>query len=121
MMNLGSRSSIVDASVAAGVFWPQVKVRLLDVLYPRECAGCAARVTEEDRAAFCAACDERLEWARPPLCGRCGAGSAGRACGECAGKEFLFAGATALGRYEGRLRDFVLALKFHGERSLADE
>ena len=32
-----------------------------------------------------------------------------------------FAGATALGKYEGRLREHVLALKFRGSRYLADE
>jgi ComF family protein len=94
---------------------------LLDLLYPRECAGCGARIVEPDRLAFCAACDGRLEWIAPPACPRCGAAAPRGECGECAGREFRFAGATALGKYEGRLREFVLALKFRGSRYLADE
>ena len=94
---------------------------LLDLLYPRECASCGARITERERLAFCPGCDGSLEWIPPPGCPRCGAAASREACGECAGKEFRFAGATALGKYEGRLRDFVLALKFRGSRYLADE
>jgi ComF family protein len=98
-----------------------MKAALLDLLYPRECAQCGARITERGRLAFCAGCEGRLEWIAPPGCPRCGAAASRGPCGECAGKEFRFAGATALGKYEGRLRDFVLALKFRGSRYLADE
>lgn len=98
-----------------------MKGALLDLLYPRECAACGAPIGEPERLAFCAGCDGRLEWIPPPGCLRCGAAESRGACGECAGREFLFAGATALGKYEGRLRDFVLALKFRGSRYLADE
>jgi ComF family protein len=92
--------------------------RLLDLLYPRECSSCGAPAAE---GAFCAACDARLEWIAPPGCARCGAARGGRGCEECAGKEFIFAGATALGRYEGLLRESVLLLKFRGARHLAAE
>lgn len=98
-----------------------MKAALLDLLYPRECAVCGARIAEEGRLAFCAACDGALEWIAPPRCPRCGAERRGEACGECEGRDFRFAGATALGKYGGRLRDFVLAMKFRGARSLADE
>jgi len=98
-----------------------MKAAILDLLYPRECASCRARISEPDRLAFCAGCEGRLEWIAPPACPRCGAAASRGACGECAGREFRFAGATALGKYEGRLRDFVLALKFRGSRYLADE
>ena len=98
-----------------------MKRRLLDLLYPRECAVCDAPIGDSGDAAFCGGCDGRLEWARPPLCPRCGAGDLARSCGECGGKELLFAGATALGRYDGKLRDAVLELKFRGSRHLADE
>jgi ComF family protein len=94
-----------------------VKPRLLDLLYPRLCASCGGPA----QGAFCGGCDDALEWIAPPACPRCGAARSGRGCAECEGKEFLFAGAAALGRYEGRLRQAVLALKFRGERRLADE
>ena len=98
-----------------------MKAALLDLLYPRECAACGSRIAERERLAFCAACDGRLEWVAPPACPRCGASAPRGTCAECAGREFLFAGATALGKYDGQLRDFVLALKFRGSRYLADE
>ncbi|MBI3854469.1 MAG: ComF family protein [Planctomycetes bacterium] len=98
-----------------------MKGLLLDLLYPRECAACGVRIGEPERLAFCRGCEGRLEWIAPPGCPRCGAEASRGSCGECAGRDFLFAGATALGKYEGRLRDFVLALKFRGSRYLADE
>jgi ComF family protein len=96
-----------------------VKLRLLDLLYPRECGACDGPI-EGEGAGFCGACDAGLEWIGPPACPRCGAACPGPRCGECAGKEFAFAGAVALGRYEGKLREAVLRLKFRGERHLAD-
>jgi ComF family protein len=98
-----------------------MKAALLDLLYPRECSACGIRLADPGRLSFCAACDAGLEWIVPPACPRCGAGRPAERCGECDGREFRFAGATALGRYDGRLRDFLLTLKFRGGRHLADE
>lgn len=95
-----------------------MKTSLLDFLYPRRCAVCRSSIPS---GSFCAPCDGRLEWIAPPACARCGAAQPGTRCGECLGKEFVFAGATALGRYEGKLREVVLDLKFRGGRYLADE
>jgi predicted amidophosphoribosyltransferase len=97
-----------------------MKDSLLDLLYPRECAGCGTRILEAGQLAFCPGCDGHLEWIAPPSCPRCGAGLTGERCGECEGRDFRFAGATALGKYDGRLRDFLLVLKFRGGRYLAD-
>ncbi len=97
------------------------KEALLDLLWPRVCGVCEAPIGEPGRLAVCAACEGRLEWVEPPFCARCGAGRKGRACLECEGKEILFAGATALGRYEGKFRETVLRLKFRGARHLAEE
>ncbi len=94
---------------------------LLDLLYPRECAVCGLRLADPDRLAFCPACDAVFGWIRPPACARCGAGKRGEACAECEGKEIRFAGATALGTYDGRLREFILQLKFRGAKYLAEE
>ena len=98
-----------------------MKDALLDLLYPRECAGCGTRIAEAGRLAFCPGCDGHLEWIAPPSCPRCGASLAGERCGECEGRDFRFAGAVALGKYDGRLRDYLLVLKFRGGRYLADE
>jgi len=94
---------------------------LLDLLYPRECAVCGVRIADPGRLSFCAGCDAALGWIEPPCCPRCGASRPGERCGECEGREFRFSGATALGKYDGRLRDFLLVLKFRGGRQLADE
>ena len=94
---------------------------LLDLLYPRSCAVCSCVISEADRLSLCAECDGVLEWIVPPACGRCGAAEVKGACGECAGKSFGFDGGVALGRYEGKLREAILALKFKGARPLADE
>jgi predicted amidophosphoribosyltransferase len=110
-------SSMVGRQSSRWLFWRKVKPRLLDLLYPRLCACCGG----PGGGAFCEACEAALEWIAPPSCPRCGAARPGRRCAECEGKEFVFAGATALGRYEGRFRDAVLALKFRGGRHLADE
>lgn len=94
---------------------------LLDLLYPRLCVACGERIAEGSRLALCAGCDGILEWIRPPACPRCGAERRGGECGECRGRAFAFAGAVALGRYAGRLREAVLRLKFHGDRHLGEE
>ena len=91
-------------------------MNLLDLLYPPECAACGL----PGPATFCDPCEEELEWIGPPTCPRCGAGCRAGKCSECSGKELLFAGATALGRYDGKLRKVLLDLKFRGERHLAD-
>lgn len=94
---------------------------VLDLIYPRECAVCSGALAAGGATAFCDACDSRLEWGRPPFCPRCGAGGWGGDCAECRGKELHFTGATALGRYEGALRETILRLKFRGSRHLADD
>src|SRR5438105_1458422 len=74
-----------------------MKSALLDLLYPRECAVCGARIFDPARLSFCAGCDAGLEWIAPPACPRCGAGRPGERCDECEGRDFRFTGATALG------------------------
>lgn len=98
-----------------------MKLPLLDLLYPRVCCACDAAIEEPGRLAVCGGCEGRLEWIRPPFCARCGAGAAEKQCLECLGKEILFAGATALGRYEGAFREALLRFKFRGARHLAEE
>jgi predicted amidophosphoribosyltransferase len=95
--------------------------RGLSLLWPRLCADCEGDLDPLRPGAFCARCEAALEWIAPPACPRCGAWVLDGRCGECPGKDFVFAGAVALGRYEGRLRDAVLRLKFRGARHLADD
>ncbi|HEX7897082.1 MAG TPA: ComF family protein [Planctomycetota bacterium] len=94
--------------------------KALDLLWPRLCAECEGALGDVP-GAFCARCDAALEWIAPPACPRCGAWTVDGRCGECEGKSFAFSGATALGRYGGRLRDSILRLKFRGARHLADD
>jgi predicted amidophosphoribosyltransferase len=94
---------------------------LLDLLWPRLCSACDVALGSGEAGAYCPRCDAAMEWIAPPACPRCGAWTVDGRCGECEGKAFVFTGATALGRYEGRLRDSVLRLKFRGARHLADD
>src|SRR4051794_15169288 len=61
------------------VFSRAMKDALLDLLYPRECAGCAAGITEAGGLAFCPDGDGRLEWIGPPPAPAAGRASAGSA------------------------------------------
>lgn len=94
---------------------------LLDLLWPRLCADCDVPLAAADAGVYCARCEAAIEWIAPPACPRCGAWTTRGRCGECEGKDFRFSAAVALGRYEGRLRDCVLRLKFRGARHLADD
>jgi ComF family protein len=98
-----------------------MKGALLDLLFPRDCVVCRASIAEPGRLAFCADCEGRVEWIGTPACPRCGAQPGKGICGECEGRDFAFAGATALGKYDGLLRDALLSMKFRGATWLADE
>lgn len=97
--------------------------RLLDLLYPPRCAGCGARGIP-----LCASCRSRLTPLAPPLCARCGLplhvapDRDMRLCPEC-----RFAPAFSAMRqvrvataYESTAREVVHALKYGGQRRLAE-
>ena len=91
---------------------------LARLLLPGSCAACGG----DADGALCAAC---LATCRPPpgpRCPRCGEGGVAPAarCPRCArfGRTFAFARASAMWRYEGRVRLLVHAFKYRGARGV---
>ena len=63
---------------------------LLDLVFPRVCAGCGAEVAEPGRH-LCWDCLAALQFIQPPFCERCGDPVSGRVdhaftCALCAGR-----------------------------------
>jgi len=99
-------------------------LRILDLLYPRECEICQARLTAPELDILCPGCDARVEWIEGRTCRRCGWGIADdaeddRRCPECDGKEIAFKSAVAAGRYAGYVRELVQRFKFRRQVHLA--
>lgn len=88
---------------------------LLDVFFPRRCAGCARGAWP-----FCDACRGRLVPLEPPWCERCGLPlpRAASGCREC--PPASIARARAAFAFEGPARAAVHRLKFGGWRQVAE-
>ncbi|HEX6231064.1 MAG TPA: ComF family protein, partial [Actinomycetota bacterium] len=88
---------------------------LLDVLFPRRCAGCGAGVWP-----FCERCRGEVAPLAPPWCQRCGAPSGRdvRSCRHCPPPAVARARAAFL--FEGPVRRAVHRLKFAGWRPVAE-
>ena len=88
--------------------------RLLDVLFPKRCAGCGSGPWP-----FCAACGAALIALGPPWCERCGvpSGDARPRCRECPPPQIDQARAPFL--FQGPARNAVHRLKFAGWRPVA--
>lgn len=88
--------------------------RLLDLIFPPRCVGCR-RWGEE----LCARCRQGLPYLEPPWCSRCGEPSAGgSACPRCPDLPRSLDGLRSVGRYEGALREAILAFKYRGRSRL---
>lgn len=87
---------------------------LLDVLYPLECAGCGGT-----GKIICDSCAKQLPWLVPPFCRVCAAHSESELCQACRDTVRHFDGVRAPFRYEGSVRQAILALKYGGIRAAA--
>ena len=87
---------------------------LLDALYPLDCAGCGG-----SGKVICDSCAQELPQLVPPFCLVCSAYSEGELCRACAGPGRQFDGVRAPFRYEGSIRQAVLALKYGGIKAAA--
>ncbi len=87
---------------------------MLDLLFPRRCAGCGSGTWP-----FCRTCRTQLEVLSPPWCERCGAPShrAVSGCRDCPPETIARARAPFL--FEGPVRRAVHRLKFSGWRPVA--
>ena len=107
-MNASTRSTVAEA--------------LWRVAYPEQCISCGA-VLGLGRRHFCEACAGKLPWIGAHCCARCGSQVAPHSvtkggCAACRGRRFAFARAVAPFRYEGTIRDLILAFKLGGRPSL---
>ncbi len=98
--------------------------RVLDLLYPTRCLICDLDFAAGESPWWCRTCEAAIPPVTPPVCDRCaqsletGAGSTTR-CSNCEGRDLEFVWATAIGRYQGRLRQAVHRFKFLGMDLLA--
>jgi len=100
--------SVEDAVSTVRGFFRDVAGGILDLVYPARCVVCG----DVQPSYLCAACLEKIEFIEPPVCARCGLPVDEGPCPECRRIRFAFAGARAVGVYEGVLRDAIHALKY---------
>jgi ComF family protein len=100
----------------------------LGLLFPAACAGCGEEIegtgaANETDAAFCEDCLREAMLLAGPVCRRCGAAVPGQTdrdkCYRCDGVKFWFEATIALGEYDGRMRDWLLAMKDRRRETLA--
>src|SRR5690242_14674603 len=96
---------------------------LLDLIFPPRCVVC-----QRVGAAVCASCLSSMQPPATPICARCGqtihgtTSLASSICADCAngrGLKYLD-GVRAAATYTGAVRPAVLALKFRGQRRVAE-
>jgi ComF family protein len=85
---------------------------VLDVLFPRRCAGCGFGAWP-----FCGACRSAVVPLAPPWCVRCGAPQTAGRCDDCPPEPITSARAPFL--FAGPVRRAVHRLKFSGRRDVA--
>jgi ComF family protein len=94
---------------------------LLDLCFPRSCAGCRTTWLAPDQGFWCEGCLEVLPWLRPPICPSCGrpflksASSSDHLCGDCILSPLPFDSARSATQHSGVVRDRIHQLKFGGQ------
>ena len=88
---------------ASLIVWRPVTNAILSALLSPPCAACASVLDRPLEGAVCEPCWSTIAPAALPSCRHCRS----IACG------------IALGEYDGRLREIIHALKYHGRRSIA--
>ncbi len=76
---------------------------LLDIVYPRQCVLCQARVSPDSLRCVCAKCLDAAAWPVQPV---------------CESKGFAFDAVWSYGPYEGSLKRLIHAFKFEGDKGL---
>ena len=98
---------------------------LLDLLYPRQCAGCGSPVAS-DPGHLCWDCRSALEIVVHPLCRQCGYPVDGAVegqytCSWCRQTKPSFDMARSAARYRGGLRHAIHALKYRNAMCLGSD
>jgi competence protein ComFC len=91
---------------------------MLDLLYPRSCAGCGGGLGGDERH-LCWSCRSELRLIGPPLCSLCGNPVEGRVdhafrCYHCEEARPHFDLARSAARFDGLMRRLVHDFKYHG-------
>lgn len=93
----------------------QLSESLLDLLFPRRCAGCG-----KEGNFLCDSCSNTLAKLDPPFCTRCGFPLAGRAsCPDCENLSLAIDGIRSPYMHEGLARDLVHSLKYNNLKALS--
>lgn len=98
---------------------------MLDLVYPRECAGCGAPVGHEGRH-FCWDCLARFEFITDRFCSHCGDPVEGMVehkftCSACRDHKPHFDKARSVARYRGHLRETLQTFKYNHATHLAHD
>ncbi len=104
--------------------WPAIKriwAEVLDLLFPPNCEVCG----RDTREAFCAQCQEGIEYITAPYCRRCNVPFPPEQqdrllCSECRQKASALLAVRSVGLHCGPLRQAVLNLKFQGALRLVE-
>jgi predicted amidophosphoribosyltransferase len=127
-------SSLTRPEVRRASGWRGVLGGAIDLLFPPFCPVCSARLDDHRRDPLCPVCWAQLERIEGPVCQGCGlpmpalepcvAGGrlrSDRICGGCrADQRRPFDYARSATRYGEVVREALHALKFRGERRLAN-
>ena len=104
---------------------------LTELLYPQRCPLCQRilppsgkdQTQKSWRELVCRDCRGVLPWIRQPYCMKCGKelrDDTEEFCADCAANKHLFTEGRSIFRYEGKLRDSMLRMKFHNKREYLD-
>lgn len=95
--------------------WQATTEGLLNLLFPSRCVSC-----HRSGGLICSACQDEIEFIRPPLCPMCGqATSAPRLCPSCRRTPLQIHGIRAVAYLEGTLRTAIHRFKYSNMRPLA--
>ena len=98
----------------------------MDIILPRGCAVCCARLSARNSESFCDRCDAGILYLSPPLCRICGIEVSGMIgtdgyqplCGECLRNPPPYSIARSVVRYEAQVQQLVHKLKYGGNMSV---
>jgi ComF family protein len=98
---------------------------LTDLVYPPVCFLCETSTAGLESHELCPGCSQALCADTASCCERCGATvgphvPTDAGCLQCKDESYQFEGVLRLGRYEGKLREAILKMKYADGESLAE-
>jgi len=98
---------------------------ILDLVYPRHCAGCGKSLHDEDGDCLCGSCRESIRFIGQERCPRCATPVGPYAmtegdCLACRKMHLRFRSAIAVAQYEGAARELIHQFKYRRSEVVAD-